>query len=949
MNTESGQGKIEVAGQDAATRGGASGRRQISSVPPLSTELPSRSPRVLSFLTIMAILALAGVARLTGAPDFLAVALVAVGVALLFVLVRAFRAENRAVSIVAESEARNRVEIEGLADRMWELQESEERLRGLVDALGDLVVHRDRHGGIVYTNKVFADLIGADRRDLVGQTLAELGVEVGVVPDAAFADGECLSSTDVSIRTATGIRWFSWIELSVLDKSNDQVSHRAIARDITSRKLAETALISARERAEFASQAKSRFLATVSHEIRTPMNGIMGMAKLLADTEVSPEQRTYVGAISTSASALLALIEDLLDYSKIEAGRFDAEPQPMSPREIADNVVELMAAKAFAKGIGMASHVARDVPQMITADPGRVRQILLNLIGNAVKFTDTGGVMLTVTKTGAGTTPAIRFSVVDTGSGLQKSDAERIFNEFEQGDGSSTRQHGGAGLGLAISKRLVASMGGTISVTSEPGKGSDFYFEIPANDATDAPQMHGAVLDGRKVVVLSRNAVEAEAIAMTVRAYGGIVDIATTEAQAAALADGCSALLVDAAIEKSDGRVLKRLRQLGFAGADAITHDRADRPRHARRIPGQRLLHLPGATGAQRDPASGSARRRRHRAGAAARDRRQDQCQGAPRQQQAAGPGHPCRRGQRHQRDAGARYPAEGGAPGRHRGQRQGGRRGRHRQRPQAPLRCHPDGPAHAGHGRSRRHRRDPALRGRDRHARRSRSWCCRPTARKRPAMPCWRMARAASSPSRSIRRRWCAPSRNARPRNQPADREPLLSRLNFRRSGEALSCRPDQVIVTVLLQIVRIPAERDGSKENHPCKPLCRIVTPVCPLPRRYCLLETLSETRPFVAPLGRIGALEVRLARSASEIAAAQEVRYRVFYDELGASPVDPDGASGRDADRFDAVCDHLLVFDEFASRPGPPQDRRHLSAAAPGEAPRRRAASIPRTNSN
>jgi PAS domain S-box-containing protein len=571
MITESGQSKIEVAGQDAATREGASGRRQISSVPPLSTELPSRAPRVLSFLTIMAILALAGVARLTGAPDFLAVALVAVGVALLFVLARAFRAENRAVSIVAESEARNRVEIEGLADRMWELQESEERLRGLVDALGDLVVHRDRHGGIVYTNKVFADLLGADRRDLVGRTLAELGVEVGVVPDAAFADGECLSSTDVSIRTATGIRWFSWIEQSVLDKSNDQVSHRAIARDITSRKLAETALISARERAEFASQAKSRFLATVSHEIRTPMNGIMGMAKLLADTEVSPEQRTYVGAISTSASALLALIEDLLDYSKIEAGRFDAEPQPMSPREIADNVVELMAAKAFAKGIGMGSHVARDVPQMITADPGRVRQILLNLLGNAIKFTDTGGVMLKVTKTGGGTTAAIRFSVVDTGSGLQKSDAERIFNEFEQGDGSSTRQHGGAGLGLAISKRLVASMGGTISVTSELGQGSDFYFEILANDATDAPQMHGAVLDGRKVVVLTRNAVEAEAIAMTVRAYGGIVGIATTEAQAAALADGCSALLVDAAIEKSDGRVLKRLRQLGFAGADAIT------------------------------------------------------------------------------------------------------------------------------------------------------------------------------------------------------------------------------------------------------------------------------------------------------------------------------------------------------------------------------------------
>ena len=132
---------------------------------------------------------------------------------------------------------------------MWELQESEERFRGLIDALGDLVVHRDRECGIVYANKVFAELVGVDQRDLVGQTLAQLGVDVGIVPDAAFAHGECLSSTDVAVRTPNGTRWFSWIELSVRDETTNHVSHRAIARDITSRKRAETALINARERA----------------------------------------------------------------------------------------------------------------------------------------------------------------------------------------------------------------------------------------------------------------------------------------------------------------------------------------------------------------------------------------------------------------------------------------------------------------------------------------------------------------------------------------------------------------------------------------------------------------------------------------------------------------------------------------------------------------------------
>ncbi|WP_192385388.1 hybrid sensor histidine kinase/response regulator, partial [Mesorhizobium silamurunense] len=559
----------KAAGDDGLGPGAP--KRQVLIAPPLAPELPTASREGLPFLTIVAIVVLAGLAHLTGAPIFITIGLLATSLCGLVMHLRNQHIERRTAALLDETAARSRAEIETLADRMWEMQESEERFRGLIDALGDLVVHRDRDGHIVHANKVFASLVDTDQRDLAGKTLSELGIDVGVVPDAAFSDHECLSSTDVAIRTPNGPRWFSWIELSVRDRDTGAVSHRAIARDITARKRAESSLITARERAEYASQAKSRFLATVSHEIRTPMNGIMGMAKLLADTDLSPEQRTYVGAVSTSASSLLALIEDLLDYSKIEAGRFDPEPQPTSLREIADNIIELLAAKAFSKNIGLGCHVEPDVPQMITADPGRVRQVLLNLIGNAVKFTDAGGVLLTVARARTESTDRICFTIADTGPGLREEDVERIFEEFEQSDGTSTRVHGGAGLGLAISKRLVIAMGGTISVSSRLGEGSEFVFDIPATAATEPPQYRHSILSDRRAVIVSKNAVEADAIARTIRAHGGGVEIAATPDQAAALAAGCNVLLVDAALENGDGRLLKRLRQSGFVDCEAVT------------------------------------------------------------------------------------------------------------------------------------------------------------------------------------------------------------------------------------------------------------------------------------------------------------------------------------------------------------------------------------------
>ena len=535
--------------------------------PPLEPDLARAERDFLPFLAVSAIFVVAGIAYLTGAPLFVSLALLAIGACGL-----ARHAGLKQVLARLDDDARrSQAQIETLADRMWELQESEERFRGLIDALGDLVVHRDRNGRIVYANRVFTDLLGINPADLPKKTLSELGIDIGVVPDAAFSDHECLSSTDVVIRTAEGPRWFSWIELSVRDKDSGAVSHRAIARDITARKRAESSLINARERAEYSSQAKSRFLATVSHEIRTPMNGIMGMAKLLADTDLTPEQRTYVSAVSTSASALLALIEDLLDYSKIEAGRFDPEPQPMSPREIGDGVVELLAARAYGKGIGLACRTAPDVPQTIVADPDRIRQVLLNLIGNAIKFTETGGVLVTIERIRTEAADRIRFIVADTGPGLREADKERIFEEFEQADGTSTRTHGGAGLGLAISKRLAAAMGGTLSVSSTFGEGCDFIFEIPANSPEETSQDRRTMLSEKRVVILSENSIEAKAIADTVRAHGGIAEIAANATQAAALAAGCNAILIDAALESDNACLLKHLRQTSFPACEAVT------------------------------------------------------------------------------------------------------------------------------------------------------------------------------------------------------------------------------------------------------------------------------------------------------------------------------------------------------------------------------------------
>jgi PAS domain S-box-containing protein len=441
----------------------------------------------------------------------------AIGVAFLFALacvalatfsvrLRLMRKKMRKVALHNET----------LADRNWELQEAEQRARRLFESQGDLIVLRDAEGHLTYANDAYCELAQRPRDALIGTRFSLEVLEQG--DTALEPNGTRVHDQQVS--GPLGPRWIAWREGFVRNDAGGPAEMQSVGRDVTDRTESERALAEARDQADAASRAKSRFLAMASHEIRTPLNGIIGMSGLLMDTPLTPEQTTYVKAVKTSGDALLSLIEELLDYSKIEAGKIDLEHRPFALSGMIEDITELLAPRAEAKKIEIAAYVDERLPMHVIGDAARLRQVLLNLAGNAIKFTSTGGVALIVEP---GIWPnEISFLVRDTGIGIPPEARERIFREFEQADDKIARSYGGTGLGLSISDRIVKRMGGRITLESQPGAGSTFEVSIPLT-AADGEQTSFAVpdLSGQSIMLVSPQNIEASLTSRRLQRWGG--------------------------------------------------------------------------------------------------------------------------------------------------------------------------------------------------------------------------------------------------------------------------------------------------------------------------------------------------------------------------------------------------------------------------------------------
>jgi PAS domain S-box-containing protein len=491
------------------------------------------------------------------------------------------------------------------------LRESEERFRGTFENAAVGILHTDAAGRFLRVNEKLCTIVGYPRDELLQRTFRDIthpdDLAAGVESIAALWRGE-LASYSLVKRYIRKDGAPVWVELFVSlqrDGAGRPAYAIAVLQDISERKRLVGELRQAKDAAESANRAKDEFLANVSHEIRTPMNAILGMTELTLDTPLTEDQRQCLQTVKSAADNLLGILNDLLDFAKIEAGKLELDAADFSLRAAVGDTLRALAARAHAKGLELIYHVQPDVPEALVGDAGRLRQVLLNLVGNAVKFTDQGEIVVAVElarSASEGDGPslvlranaadvALRFAVSDTGIGIPPDKQGSIFRAFEQEDTSTTRKYGGTGLGLTIASRLVALMGGQIRVESEPGRGSTFTFTArfgrQPHPPVAAPARPPVALRDLPVLVVDDNAtnrrileewlrgwqMKPRAVADAVAAMDGLWDAVSTGRP-------YPLVLLDARMPDTDGLTLAaQVRQRAeWSGTRIILLTSGDRP-----------------------------------------------------------------------------------------------------------------------------------------------------------------------------------------------------------------------------------------------------------------------------------------------------------------------------------------------------------------------------------
>jgi two-component system, sensor histidine kinase and response regulator len=448
---------------------------------------------------------------------------------------------------------------DALTAREEELRVASDRLDGILDHATALISVKDVDGRYLLVGHRWQEETGLSAETVLGRTEAELWPGRHAAPSRAadlqvIRTGELLEYEREAV-SADGSRAYLTVKFPLKDAAGDVYAVATMATDVSDRN---RALADAVE----ASRSKSEFLANMSHEIRTPLNGVIGMTELLLQTELAPEQREYAQTAASSGEALLGVINDILDFSKIEAGKLELDSHEFDLREAVEDVCEMLAPQAHGKGLELTAFIGDDVPSSVCGDRGRLRQVVTNLVSNAVKFTHRGDVSarVDVVQREAGES-VLRFEVADSGIGIESAKLDTLFESFSQADTSTTRRYGGTGLGLAISRQLVQLMGGDITVASEPGGGSTFVFTLRFPEGLPIAR-RGAVEvpEGLKVLVVDDNATNRAIVEAYLGSSGARCDQAVSGAEAltlmhAAAREGApfEVVVLDAQMPEMDG------------------------------------------------------------------------------------------------------------------------------------------------------------------------------------------------------------------------------------------------------------------------------------------------------------------------------------------------------------------------------------------------------------